>query len=72
MKKLIRATLLALALSCTAYAGEMPTPAPSPQSQPAQASTQEPTTGDIQNGSATESIATEVVLTLAGRVLSLF
>jgi hypothetical protein len=70
MKKLIRASLLALALSCTAYAGVMPFPAPDPQ--PAPASTQEPTTSNTQDGSATESILTEVVLPLAGYVLSLF
>lgn len=76
MKKLIRASLLVLALSCTAYAGEMPTPLaagemPFPVAN-TQTNTQEPTTGDAQGRTATQSMMTEVVLSLANSILALF
>lgn len=70
MKKLVRASLLILAVSCTAYAGEMPTPLAAPQPTPT--STQEITISDAQDQGATESIVTEAVLGLVSTVLALF
>lgn len=80
MKKLVRASLLMLALSCTAYAGDMPYPTPAgvmptpvaqPQPTPAQVSTQESTAGDAQDLSIVASTATEAVLNLISGVLAL-
>ena len=72
MKKLVRTSLLVLALSCTAYAGNMPTPAPSPESQTTQAVTQATTVSDPQDRSATAGLAAEAALNLVGLVLSQF
>lgn len=69
MKKLIRASLLVLALSCTAYAGDMPFPVASNGEMPTPVANSQTNT---QGQSTTESILTEVVLTLADGVLSLF
>ena len=70
MKKLVRASLLILAVSCTAYAGEMPFPIAAPQPTPA--STQEITTSDAQDQGTTESTVTESILGLVSTVLALF
>lgn len=78
MRKLIGASLLALALSGFTYAGNMPTPAPDPQAAPTpatQSTTQETADGYIPNDQTVESTATtvtEVALSLMQNVLSLF
>lgn len=78
MRKVIRASLLVLALSYVTYAGNMPTPAPDPQAAPtptAEITTQETGDGDIPNNQPTESAvttATDTVLSLLQSVLSLF
>jgi len=72
MKKLVRASLLILALSCTAYAGVMPFPVVEPEPTPAQVSTQESTTSNAQGQSTVESTVTEAVLNLITGVLALF
>lgn len=83
MKKLVRTSLLMLALSCTTYAGDMPYPAPTPAPVNIPTSTQgetpfpitsseESTTGDAQGQSAPENILIDVLLALAANVLPLF
>jgi len=76
MRKLICASLLALILSCLTYAGNMPYPAPNPQTAPApQSTTQEAAFGHIPNGrtaGGTPATVTEVVLALLRGVLLLF
>lgn len=73
MKKLVRTSLLMLALSCTAYAGLMPFPVAGPQPTPTntQTSAQEPTTSDTQDQSTTESNLTEAMLSVINTLLSL-
>jgi hypothetical protein len=73
MRSLIRTSFLVLALSCSAYAGEMPFPGDMPfPGPPKQTSVQEPTISEIQDQSATESTLTEVALNLLRSALSLF
>ncbi len=78
MKKLVRASLLILALSCVVYAGDMPTPRPEGdmpfpvQPTPTPTSTQEITTINAQGEDVTESAMTEAVLDLISIVLALF
>lgn len=80
MKKLVRASLLILVVSCATYAGVMPTPGPEgempfpvePTPTPAQVSTQESTTSNAQGQGAVESAVTEAVLNLITSVLVLF
>lgn len=75
MKKFVRASLLILAVSYTAYAGEMPTPRsaePQPTPTLAQVSTQESTISNTQDESAVASTLTEAVLDLITDVLALF
>lgn len=73
MRSLIRTSFLLLALSSSAYAGDMPFPVAPPPPAPANAqiSTQEPTADDVQDLSTTESTLAEITLTLLQSVLSL-
>lgn len=69
MRKIIRASLLVLALSCPVYAGYIPnniTDAP-----PASSTTEETADGHIPNNQPTESTVTDAVLSLLQSVLSL-
>jgi len=74
MKKLVRASLLILALSCTAYAGVMPFPVVEPQPTPTneQTNTQELRDDDTQEQSVSEITEPETVLNLISVVLTLF
>ncbi len=74
MKKLVRASLLILVLSCTAYAGEMPFPVAAPQPTPTseQTGTQEVANNDTQEQSVSESTTPETVLNFISVVLALF
>ena len=73
MRKLIRTSLLVLALSGLTYAGEMPFPAPNPQAAPTPSSiTQETADADIPNNQPAENTVTKAVLSLLQSVLSLF
>lgn len=75
MRKVIGASLLTLALSCFAYAGNMPFPAPDPQAAPTPTTTQESEGGNMPTP-LTEEVApmavTEAVLSLLQGVMSLF
>jgi hypothetical protein len=77
MRKVIRASLLVLALSCPAYAGYIPNnspdAAPTPQPTPITSSiTQEPADVHVQSNEPAESTVTDVVLNFVQTVLSLF
>jgi hypothetical protein len=78
MRKVIRASLLVLVLSCPAYAGYIPNNSPgTPDPQPTpttQSTTQEAADGYIPNDLAAESEATaaETMLELLQDILSLF
>ncbi len=78
MRKVIGASLLVLALSCSAYAGYIPNDRSTPEPQPTpttQSTTQETADGYIPNDETAESTAktvTEVVLGLLQSVLPLF
>ena len=67
--KAVRASVLVLALSFSVFAGEIPNPAPPPDSQKTSQTTQEPTLvyGEIHNPEMTE-----ITLNLLTSVLSLF
>ena len=74
MRKTLTTVALLLALSCTAFGGEMSTP-PAPASQPQPTPTrtgavQEPTTTDEDTTGAAETL-TQVALNLVSSVLSL-
>lgn len=71
MRQAIRASALVLALSCTAYAGEIPNGVTgTPPSQPATAyTTQEPV--NDQSSPASELSVTEAVLNLVQNLLTL-
>lgn len=74
MRKLLRASLLSLTLSCVAHAGHIPndgkvTPTPTPATS---SDSQVPSDSDGQNLQSTESIVTEIALTVLQSVLSLF
>ncbi len=73
MRKLVRASLLILAVSCTAYAGEMPFPVAPPQPAPTstQESTQEIRVNDSQDQNGSESTVAEAILDLISTVLAL-
>ncbi len=73
MRKIIRASLLVLALSCPAYAGHIPNNTPdTPQATPtASSTTQETADGHIPNNQPAESIVTDALLSLLQSVLSL-
>lgn len=64
MRKILQACVLALALSASAYAGDMQFPVTAPPPQ------QSATNGEIQTGAA-DSL-TDAVLNLLGSVLALF
>jgi len=72
MRKTLTTVALLLALSCTAFGGEMSTPpAPAPQPRPTPTSAvQEPTTTDEDTNGAAETL-TQVALNLVSSVLSL-
>jgi len=79
MRKIIRASLLVLALSCPAYAGHIPNNSPgTPEPQPtptAQNTTQESADGNMPTPLTEENSATtitEAMLYLLQNVLSLF
>ena len=69
MRKILCAIALALALCCTALAGEIPTP-PAPQPHVA-ATTQEPT-GDGDISITTADTVTQMALDLFASLSSLF
>jgi hypothetical protein len=77
MRNLTRAFFLVLTLSCVAYAGEMPFPAPTPQ--PASSAALDgnmpfpaPDEQSAQTGEQEPSTVTNITLNLLGSVLSLF
>ncbi len=71
MRKVIRASVLALALTSSAYAGEMQNDSPAPPSQPATVA-QEPTTdGEIQNVASDGIMPNDVAATFMQVVLNL-
>ena len=72
MRKTLTTVALLLALSCTAFGGEMSTPpAPAPQPKPTPTgAVQEPTTTDEDTTGAVETL-TQVALNLVSSVLSL-
>jgi hypothetical protein len=77
MRNLTRAFFLVLALSCVAHAGEMPCPAPSPQSMSSAASEGNmpfpaPDVQSAQTSVQEQSAVTEIALNLLGNVLALF
>lgn len=76
MRKVIRASLLVLALSGPAYAGYIPNNgpvSPAPQPTPITSSpTQGTTDGHIPNDQPAESTVADAVLSLLQSVLSLF
>lgn len=74
MRKVIRASLLVLALSYVAHAGHIANDAkPAPTPQPLSSSvSQESSGGDTQNTQANENTLTEIALNLLESVLSLF
>lgn len=77
MRNLIRASLLVLALSCVTYAGNMPFPAPTPEtaSNVTSAGNMPFPAPDEQSAQTTEqepSTVTDIALTLLGSVLSIF
>jgi hypothetical protein len=74
MRKIIRASLLVLALSCPAYAGYIPNNSPdSSVPQPTASSTSQATAdGYIPNNQPAESTVMDAVLSLLQSVLSLF
>jgi hypothetical protein len=76
MRKIIRASLLMLALSYPAYAGHIPNNGPEPPApQPTpmtSITTQETADGYIPNNEPAESTLTEAVFSLVQSVLSLF
>lgn len=77
MRNLTRAFFLVLALSCVAHAGEMPCPAPTPQSTSSAASEGEmpfptPDEQSAQTSVQEPSTVTEIALNLLGNVLSFF
>lgn len=61
MRKTLTTVALLLALSCTAFGGEMSTP-PAPASTPATAA-QEPTGGEMQNGYIPNGVAESLTQT---------
>lgn len=76
MRKVIRASLLVLALSYSAYAGHIPNngtevPAPHPTPTPI-TTTQDTAEGHIPNNEPAESTVTQAVLSLVQSLLSLF
>jgi hypothetical protein len=72
MLKVLRVSLLMLALTCSVSAGEIPNNVTGTPPPPA-STVQEPTTGgEIQTTSVVEETATQIVLNLLGSVLSVF
>lgn len=74
MRKMIRASLLTLVLSCTTYGGHIPngvqatpTPEPTPESV-----LSEPAESDAQDSQAVEDTVSEMVLSLLQSALLLF
>jgi len=71
MRKALRTSILLLALSAPAYAGNIPCDTPAPPSAPAN-NTAEPTGGEPLDAQATEITATDIALSLLQSVLSVF
>lgn len=68
MRSLVRAILLGLALSCTAYAGNMPFPAASPEPTPTNAQTA--TVRQTLDGQ--HDMVHEIALSVLVRLITLF
>lgn len=62
MRKTISVAALLLALTCSAYAGEIQNDSPKPSSNAAQEPTDENANGDIQNGMTDAVIQTAIDL----------
>jgi hypothetical protein len=71
MRKVFRASLLLIALSCPTFAGIIHNPPPEPSPAPT-SSVQEPIDGTLPNSIETEYVAVEVTLNLLQVILPLF
>ena len=71
MRKALRTSILILALSGSAYAGDIPCDSPAPPTAPATASvTAEPTGGEPVDAQATETTVADIALSVLQSALS--
>ena len=71
MRKALRTSILVLALSGVAYAGNIPNDSPTPPTAPATASvTAEPTSGEPVDAQATETTVADIALSVLQSALS--